>query len=93
MASYLTWYYIIGSGVVLYALYGVYKSMTWIWKAISNWIKNSTGPYNVTVENDLIIPPSSSHRRHIKRIPSFSRAFSYPAHIKTNRCSQQKVNR
>ena len=100
MASYLRWYYIIGSGVVLYALYGVFKSMIWIWQAISKGIKrqvlvanNSSGPHDVAVDIDLIIPPSPSHRRHVERIASFNRAFSCPAHTETNGFFQQKENR
>ena len=100
MASYLRWYYIIGSGVVLHALYGIYKSLIWIWQAKSKGIRrqvlvanNSSGPHDVAVDIDLIIPPSPSHRPHVKRVPSFNKAFSYPAHTTKNGFFQQKENR
>ena len=96
----MVWYYIIGSGVVLYGLFGVYKSMTWIWQAISRGIKKqvlvaktSTGPHDVAVDIDPIIPPSPSYLRHAKRVPSFNRAFSCPANTKTNGLFQANENR
>ena len=74
--------------------------MTWIWQAVSRGIKKqvleaktSTGPPDVAVDIDSIIPPSPSHRRHVKRVPSFNRAFSCPAHTKTNGLFQAEENR
>ena len=92
----MVWYYIVGSGVVLYGLFGVYKCMTWLWQAISGRIKKpvlaaktSTGPHDFAVDIDPIIPPSPSYLRRAKRVPSFNRAFSCPAGTKPNGLFQQ----
>ena len=96
----MVWYYIVGSGAALYGLFGLYKSICWMWASISRRINQDvttaiSSPSNsdARVDIDSMTAHSPTTLRHVKRTPSFNRAFSCPATPKMSRLFELKDKR